>query len=571
MRPEKPSRSSVAVIIICAVLILGACAGFLCYKFLGPVSSFVDIRSYLGLSDAEQYAVCVNEQESSLKAVKRDGMLYLPLETAQSIDRKFFYDSSLGEMLYALPTQLIRIKPGEKSYSVDDTVLESYYAPFITIGEDKYIASAFVKELAGCSIEVYDDTFTSKIWSSATKINVKMLRVKYDTQLRAGASIRNSIVCRLAQGDALCLISEEDGWLRVMSERGLIGYVRTGDVVEAADFSYKNSPKYDYSSIAMEEPVVLVWHQMNTTDHEAQVSYLSSHLYQEVNVVSPTFYSLAGEDGSFRSISSALYVDAAHIRGLKVWAMVDNFNNGKYDNLVFLSNYESRQRFINGIVDDAVSLGVDGLNIDFEADSGGGGVGKSCAGAYLEFIRELSIRCRLAGLVLSVDNYVPASFNLYFDRAGQAEVADYIIMMGYDEHYAGSDAGPVASKAFVEKGITDTLSEVPKEKLINAIPFYTRLWKVDSAGNVISSEAKNMTAMNDILNAAGAKPSWSEEIGNYYAEFTYEGENYKVWTESAESVRWRVDMIKAYGLAGVACWKMGLETEDIWNELHFDR
>lgn len=94
----------------------------------------------------------------------------------------------------------------------------------------------------------------------------------------------------------------------------------------------------------------------------------------------------------------------------------------------------------------------------------------------LSFIRELSIACRANNIILSIDNYVP-EYTYYYNRREQGIVADYVVIMGYDETLPSSETpGPVASLNFVRKGITDTLNVVDKSKVINGIPFYSRVW-----------------------------------------------------------------------------------------------
>ena len=65
-------------------------------------------------------------------------------------------------------------------------------------------------------------------------------------------------------------------------------------------------------------------------------------------------------------------------------------------------------------------------------------------------------------------------------------MADYVIMMGYDEHFAGGEAGSVSSINYVKNGIAGMLENVPREKLIGGVPFYTRLWTEAGDGTITS-------------------------------------------------------------------------------------
>ena len=215
----------------------------------------------------------------------------------------------------------------------------------------------------------------------------------------------------------------------------------------------------------------------------------------------------------------------AHEKGLKVWGLVDNFSENMSTTTV-LSNTAARQNLENQLVTYALKAGLDGINVDFESLSEDVGI------HFLQFLRELSIQCHENNLVLSVDNPVPEDFTSHYDRAEQGKVVDYVIIMGYDEHYVGSDAGSVASLPWVEQGVKDTLAEVPAKRTILAIPFYTRLWKTTDGGAL-----------------------------------TYEGDGatYQIWLEDSKSIAEKVKLIPKYKLAGVAEWKLGFENSGIWS------
>jgi spore germination protein YaaH len=253
-------------------------------------------------------------------------------------------------------------------------------------------------------------------------------------------------------------------------------------------------------------------------------------------------------------------VNYAHQQGLEVWALVDNFNESvsTYDTL---SRTSSRQRLVNQLTAAAIQYGLDGINVDFEM------ISTECGRAYIEFIRELSIMCRINGIVLSVDDpaYVPNAVSSQYFREEQGVFVDYVIIMGYDEHYTGSEeAGSVASYDFVETSIQNTLEEVPKEKVINAIPFYTRFWKTDEEGNV-TSEALGMDAADQRAKNNEIEPTWDETTHQYYIELEYEGSIYQMWMEEERSIEEKLQLIKQNELAGVASWRLGFERADIWD------
>jgi spore germination protein YaaH len=215
-----------------------------------------------------------------------------------------------------------------------------------------------------------------------------------------------------------------------------------------------------------------------------------------VTTISPTWFRLTGNEGDITSFADSSYVDTMHARGVDVWGLVSNFEES-VDTTKILSSTSTRKKLIAKLIDEAKRVGMDGINVDFET------LATECGPHYIEFIRELSASCRRNSLVLSVDNYVPAAYNAFMDCEEQGKVVDYVIIMAYDEHYAGSEeAGSVSSIGYVENGIKDMAEMVPKDKIICAIPFYTRLWKITDG--VLSSEALSMRSAEETVSANDA-------------------------------------------------------------------
>ena len=202
--------------------------------------------------------------------------------------------------------------------------------------------------------------------------------------------------------------------------------------------------------------------------------------------------------------------------------------------------------------------GLDGINVDFED------LRVSCGQPFIQFIRELSVRCRKQGVVLSVDNYVPVGNTDYYNRAEQGVYADYVVIMGYDEHYKGSEtAGSVASISYVESGIIKTVEEVPASKVINGVPFYTRLW--ETTGTDVDSQAVGMEMANQWVSDHGIELSWDQGTCQNYGSYEKDGTIHEVWMEDAESIKVKLSVMDANNLAGVASWCLGFETPDIWD------
>ena len=252
-------------------------------------------------------------------------------------------------------------------------------------------------------------------------------------------------------------------------------------------------------------------------------------------------------------------MEKAHSLGMQVWAVLDNFNRGSnVQSEILFASTEARKKLIADLISEVQRYGIDGINLDIE------GIKPEAGPHYVQFIRELSVDCRKQGIVLSVDTYVPSAYTAFYNRAEQGRVADYVIIMGYDEHYAGGEAGSVASLGYERKGIEDTLEAVPAEKVISAIPFYTRIWKTADDGSV-TSDAMGIAQAKKWVEENQVELYWQEELGQYYGEIRKDGQDYAVWMEEERSIGLKMDLIRDNGLAGVACWKLGFEPATLWD------
>ena len=171
-------------------------------------------------------------------------------------------------------------------------------------------------------------------------------------------------------------------------------------------------------------------------------------------------------------------------------------------------------------------------------------------------------------MVISVDNYTPASHNAFYDLEEQGLVVDYVILMAYDEHYAGSkESGSVSSLGFVSDGVTNMLKQVPAERVVVGLPFFTRLWKEVKTKNgvdVSSAGAYGMSGAESVLSANDAKKKWDDTTGQYYAQYKADGATYKIWLEDEVSLEKKMQTVMKNKVAGVAFWKLGLERSITW-------
>ena len=391
-------------------------------------------------------------------------------------------------------------------------------------------------------------------WGSKTYADVTK-----EESIRLEADIKSPILRKAAEGEKVTILEREDKWSKVLTADGYIGYLKSKKLGESYEEQVTNSSfsGTEYTSIHRDYKINLIWHQVTSQDSNAAFSEDMQDV-TGVNVVSPTWFSISSNDGDLSSLASSEYVTAAHEKGMEVWGLMDNFN-AETDTTTVLGNTSSRENLEGQLITEALNNGMDGINIDIET------LPEEASESYVQFMRELSVKCRNNNLVLSVDVPPPYDFNTHYNRKALGEVVDYMMVMGYDEHYVGSEAGSVASLSYERNGITGTLESVSKDKIISGIPFYTRLWKTNASGEV-SSQAIGMDHADEILSQYKVTAAWSEETSQDYAEFTDEEGNFcQIWLENEKSIEEKMKLVQQYDLGGVAEWKLGFERAAIWN------
>ena len=536
------------VVIVCILILVLAAVGVGTHfikKYI-PTKERMDLTEYYGQTGEDEMTVILGTDIMETKAVKSGDRVYLPLDMVNTyLNQRYYWDSANQQILYATPSELQYYPASGNGDSEvwlkDDTV---------------YLNLDFIKKYTDLDAYVYDNPSRIAIQYQFTSINT--VTVKKDTSIRYRGGIKSPILTDVSKGTTLLYMEALEDWVQVATMDGYIGYVRKDTLsdMETKDFE-RDFQKEEYTYLTMEDKVNLSWHQVTTQEANAYLADSIANI-SGVNVISPTWFYIQDTAGNIGNIASADYVSLAHERGLKVWGLIDNFT-ADVSTTETLSQLASRQNIIQQLVQAALSVGLDGINVDFESLS------EDAGPHFLEFLRELSIECHKNNLVVSVDNPVPEDFTSHYDRKEQGLVVDYIIIMGYDEHYVGSDAGSVASLPWVEQGVQDTVTEVTPERTILAIPFYTRLWK--TTGGAVTSEAIGMDEAQNVLSANAVEPVWDGSVGQNYATFEQDNSTYQIWLEDAQSIAEKVKLIPKYNLAGVAQWKLGFENSSIWQTI----
>ena len=533
------------VIAVAVLVILVAILGIVTHvvmKYI-PSSEKMDLNEYYGEMADGEIALVIGTEKLEERGLVDGDRVYLPLDVVNTyLNQRYYWDSANQQILYATPSELTSAsassEAGDKVWVKDDKV---------------YLNLTYVQEFTDLDAYITKDPYRIAIQYKFK--NVKTVTVKKNTSIRYRGGIKSAILTSVKKGTKLRLIEEMENWDQVATDDGYIGYIDKKKVGEAEKTKFERSfNREQYSYLTMDSKVNMVWHQVTSTDANAYFADATANM-TGVNVISPTWFYLTDTSGNIASIASADYVSQAHEKGLQVWGLIDNFTQ-EVSTIETLSSTAARQNIISQLIQAAQDVGMDGINVDFESLS------EDVGTHFLEFLRELSIECHKNNLVLSVDNPVPEDFTSHYDRAEQGRVVDYVIIMGYDEHYVGSEAGSVASLPWVEQGIQDTLDEVPAERVINAIPFYTRLWR--TTGGNVTSEAIGMDQAQQTIADNNVETYWDKTTSQNYGKYDIDNSTYQIWLEDAQSVAEKVKLVSKYDLAGVSAWKLGFENNGIW-------
>ena len=533
------------IIAVAVLVILVAILGIVTHvvmKYI-PSSEKMDLNEYYGEMADGQIALVIGTEKLEERGLVDGDRVYLPLDVVNTyLNQRYYWDSANQQILYATPSELTSAsassEAGDKVWVKDDKV---------------YLNLTYVQEFTDLDAYITKDPYRIAIQYKFK--NVKTVTVKKNTSIRYRGGIKSAILTSVKKGTKLRLIEEMENWDQVATDDGYIGYIDKKKVGEAEKTKFERSfNREQYSYLTMDSKVNMVWHQVTSTDANAYFADATANM-TGVNVISPTWFYLTDTSGNIASIASADYVSQAHEKGLQVWGLIDNFTQ-EVSTTETLSSTAARQNIISQLIQAAQDVGMDGINVDFESLS------EDVGTHFLEFLRELSIECHKNNLVLSVDNPVPEDFTSHYDRAEQGRVVDYVIIMGYDEHYVGSEAGSVASLPWVEQGIQDTLDEVPAKRVINAIPFYTRLWR--TTGGNVTSEAIGMDQAQQTIADNNVETYWDKTTSQNYGKYDIDNSTYQIWLEDAQSVAEKVKLVSKYDLAGVSAWKLGFENNGIW-------
>lgn len=542
---KKYMPAFVVCLLIVVLAVLGG-VGHVISKYI-PTKDRMDLNEYYGQVAEGEAALILGTEKLEQRGIISGEEGYLPLDVVNTyLNQRYYWDAENQQILYATPSEVTSMPASSEAGSQ------------VWLREGAvYLSLSYIRQYTDLDAYIYDNPNRIAIQYQFSDVNT--VTAKKDTYVRFRGGIKSEVLAKVKKGAVLILMEELEDWNQVATMDGYIGYVQKKAVSQPEKKTFEREfSREEYNYIAMEQPVNMVWHQVTNMEANAGFAEATANM-TGVNVISPTWYSIVDNEGNISNIASSDYVNQAHEKGLQVWGLVDNFSEN-ISTTEILSRTSTRQNLVRQLVDAALASGLDGINIDFEYLEEAVGI------HFLQFLRELSVETHKNNLVLSVDNPVPEDFTSHYDRAEQGRVVDYVIIMGYDEHYVGSEeAGSVASLPWVEQGIKDTLAEVPAERVINAVPFYSRLWK--TLAGTLSSEAIGMGQAQEVVTKYNVETYWDKNTSQNYGAFENEGAEFQIWIEDAQSIAEKVKLSSKYNLAGVAAWKLGFESSDIWQAI----
>lgn len=552
-------------VLLCFIV---AAVCLLLYRII-PSNKKVNLTDYYGTKDNEA-AIVYDHALTEYKGIVVDGHYYIPAGVVKELfTDKLYEDRDTDMVLYAKADAVWQI-PYNDTYVTDgEENIESDYVIILKNADGVYVCADFLNAEFGYVYKTFEAPY--RITFEAPDVQYLKVTFKDSSKIRTKSSVKGHIIgTGDEETDWFSTGEIDNGWMEIISCDGRQGYVKK-DAVTTESYISPSITEFEYKSQVRDHKIVLAWDAIyDLNDNDSIPARLEN--VKNANVISPTWYKVKNNAGELESMADGDYVEYVHNLGYEVWPLVSDFGmKEEIDEGSILSSYESRRTLITNIMNEIKLYGYDGINIDFEK------IKADYSGDYIQFIRELSVECRRAEVVLSVDNYPPYNFNRYYNRKAQGECVDYVIVMCYDEHYNGGEkAGSTSSLKYLVNGMEGTLEEVDKEKLIVAVPFYTRLWQIDASsewnydgtettGTIVSSTACSMEKAQEIIKEYNLNVSWNENTEQEFVEGTVGGYIYQIWLETAASLEIKLDEIIQADIGGVAAWELGFEKSEVWD------
>lgn len=556
MKGQQKKKAAPVLVVLILIVLVGAAGvvSFLINRYK-PGTEYMAGNEYFNLTDENSVALIQNGELQEEQAVLIGGEPYAAYTYVESqLNSCFYWDEETKGILLTTSGGVQTLLPG------DAAVAKTPGGQSAVQQESDgtvYISLDVVKEYTDLDYAYYSDP--NRVVIRNDWDGVEQATVQSDTaQVRQKGGIKSLILADVQKGDILLYLENLDNWCKVMTADGYTGYIQTEDISEPEAIEARTAKKDSYERITRDHKINLVWHQSTSTESNDAMAEMTAEM-TGVNVISPTWFSVTDETGTISSLASADYVKLAHDAGREVWGLIDNFNEA-FDETTDLAYASVRSRIIEQLLAEAASCGMDGINVDFE------NLKEAGIPHYLQFLRELTSAAHAQNLVVSVDTPVPQAYTMYYQRGEQARFVDYMIVMAYDEHFAGSEeAGSVSSLPFVQQAVEEMTRVMPADQVICGIPFYTRVWTEKFGQSAITSEVLGMDGAKNYAKENQMTETWDASLGQNVATVETSDARYTIWMEDEQSMEEKLKVIQSADLAGVAEWKLGFERADVWS------
>lgn len=543
-------KKLIATITILFIVFTG---GLYIYKTLQPsqeVISFSD-ELYLMVED-----IVIEQGEP---VIYYEGILYFSFDTLKEfIDGNLFYDEIEELIIFTNKEKVKRYIINEKEATVNSK-------PFFInntikkINDKVYIPIDLVYEDYDVDINYYEET-------NAVVIDYKDMYYLTGTVIQSDAAIRTDLDIKapilekeLEVGKVVYVYGEFEKWYKVRTIEGIPGfiekkYIKLNHVKDIYKTELINKEEYTMNANKINLTWDYTYGKVKNVDNIVPIP--------GVNTISPTWFSVVDEEGKIYDKGNIEYVNKYKKLGYNIWPLFDNnFDSDLTHEILKFSS--KREKIINELLKIYIDYGFNGINIDFE------NVHLKDKDLLTQFVRELYPLFKDNNMTVSMDVTglsTSENWSLSFDRSRLKDTTDYLVLMAYDQHWASSPiAGSVAEYSWVEGSLKRIFDLIPREKLILAVPFYTRLWTLED--NKISSQAISMEVANKFIENNNINLIWDHNAGQFFGEINKDNKLMKIWLEDAKSLEYKASLINKYDLAGIASWRKGFETPDIWMSL----
>ena len=556
MKEQQKKKAAPVLVVLILIVLVGAAGvvSFLINRYK-PGTEYMAGNEYFNLTDENSVALIQNGELLEEQAVLIGGEPYAAYTYVESqLNSCFYWDEETKGILLTTSGGVQTLLPGDAAVAKTPGG-----QPAVQQESDGkvYISLDVVKEYTDLDYAYYSDPNRVVIRNEWDGVEQAMVQ-SGTAQVRQKGGIKSLILADVQKGDTLLYLENLDNWCKVMTADGYTGYIQTEDISEPEAIEARTAKKDSYERITRDHKINLVWHQSTSTESNDAMAEMTAEM-TGVNVISPTWFSVTDETGTISSLASADYVKLAHEAGREVWGLIDNFNEA-FDETTDLAYASVRSRIIEQLLAEAASCGMDGINVDFE------NLKEAGIPHYLQFLRELTSAAHAQNLVVSVDTPVPQAYTMYYQRGEQARFVDYMIVMAYDEHFAGSEeAGSVSSLPFVQQAVEEMTRVMPADQVICGIPFYTRVWTEKFGQSAITSEVLGMDGAKNYAKENQMTETWDASLGQNVATVETSDARYTIWMEDEQSMEEKLKVIQSADLAGVAEWKLGFECADVWS------